>query len=89
MRNERYWRGKRTDAITWQYQLVLELDVRGSKFDLTKALPFIVCSIPKAPSITPAMVVSRPVCAVPPADGAGRASRESARLASHRGRTPH
>jgi hypothetical protein len=64
MRNERYWRRKRMDALTWGYQLVLELNIPESKFDLTKVFPFIVCSIPRASSIQPTIVVDAVPCPI-------------------------
>jgi len=47
MRNDRYWRSRRTDPVIWWYSLIVELDIEASKFDLTRSFPFIVCSIPR------------------------------------------
>jgi len=64
MRDEtKYWRSRRTDPVTWWYQLVIELDVHGNDFDLSTSFPFIVTSIPAPPPV--AQIILPFVPAVP------------------------
>lgn len=53
-----WWISQTKDPVVWWYEVEVGVDIKGSRFNLTKSFPFTVTSIPAAVISVPAVVLS-------------------------------